>query len=397
MKWLFVTTQFPWPLAHGTTLRVYHLSRTLAGAGDDVAVLAPGGDAEGAEAYASAGVTLLDVPASAAGAAGDSAGPYAYDPAVAEAVGRHAGRYDVAVLVRPATLAYAHQARGAGRVVADFIDDPVLEAARRLRPTVHLRRLGQQLVFIARQRRCEREWLAGVDLATFVSEADAASFARRRRQCPVAVVPNGVEVSHFARPASPAPSAGGPPAVTFLGNLSHPPNTDAALWLLRRIAPRIWKRRPETRIVIAGACPPPAVRAAAGPRVVVTGWMEDVRPTLWDATVVMLPMRLGTGIKNKLLEAWAAGAPVVATGRACQGTPAADGEDLLVADSAAALAAAAVRVIAEEPLRRRLAGAGADTVRQHLTWSAAAAGLRRTVADLRRTLPSAAATVCRPA
>jgi len=393
MKWLFVTTKFPWPLAHGTTLRVYHLTRALAAGGDEVAVLAPAGDAEGLRAYAAAGVTLLPAPAALAGATAPSAGPYPYSPAMAEAVGAHAGGYDVAVLVRPAALPYAHRAGRAGCVVADFVDDPVLEEARRLRPTLRLRRLTRQVAFILGHRRGERAWLPAIDLATFVSDADATSFARRRH-CRVAVVPNGVDASHFARPASAPPPAASSPVVTFLGHLSHPPNTDAALWLLRRIAPRIRRGRPETRIVIAGACPPPEVRAAAGEGVTVTGWLDDVRPALWRSTVVMLPMRLGTGIKNKLLEAWAAGAPVVATARACQGAPAEDGDNLLVADSAAALAEAALRVIGARPLRRRLAAAGRAIVRRRLTWSAAAARLRRRAAEAPRTAHPAAA-LCR--
>jgi glycosyltransferase involved in cell wall biosynthesis len=87
-------------------------------------------------------------------------------------------------------------------------------------------------------------------------------------------------------------------------------------------------------------------------------------------------MRVGTGIKNKLLEAWAAGCAVVATTRACQGIPARHGQNLLQVDSPADLAAAVNRLIRDSDLRRRLGDAGRRTVLTHFTWPAAAERLR---------------------
>jgi len=143
----------------------------------------------------------------------------------------------------------------------------------------------------------------------------------------------------------------------------------------------IWVREPGAKVVIVGASPPEAIRKFHGGNVEVTGWVDDVRPKLWQATVVVLPMRIGTGLKNKLLEAWAARRAVVATPRACQGVPARDGENLLLGRSPQALADAAVRLLRDAPLRGRLAQAGQKTVVTQFTWSAAADALRRGVGE----------------
>jgi glycosyltransferase involved in cell wall biosynthesis len=104
----------------------------------------------------------------------------------------------------------------------------------------------------------------------------------------------------------------------------------------------------------------------------VTGWVPDLRPLLWAATVVTLPMRIGTGIKNKLLEAWSAGAAVVATPLACQGVPAEDEQNLLLGRTPAELAGQIVRLIRQGDLRARLGQAGQALVRRQFTWAAMA-------------------------
>ncbi len=384
MRCLCVATEFPWPLAHGTYLRIYHLARTLAGQGHDVTLLAPACKADGAAAYANVGVTVLAPPTLCPTAADDAptTEPYASDPAMAAAVATRAGDCDAVILFRPAALQYARQARSAGAVVADFIDDPLLEHRRKLTADYRPRRLLRRLAFSPRQRRYERRFVPMIDVATFVSNADAENFAarHRRRHARAAVVPNGVDLDYFAPPTGAPDSTDAPPNIAFLGHLSHPPNADAAAFLLRRVAPLIHQARPDATITIIGSSPPPELRALAGPNVEITGWVDDVRPYLWAATVVMLPMRMGTGIKNKLLEAWAARRPVVATALACQGVPANDGDNLLTANTPRRLADAAIELIGQPELRCRVSQAGLETIRDNLTWPAATDRLTELIA-----------------
>lgn len=380
MKWLYVTTGFPWPLTHGTYLRVYHMARTLVAGGDSVTLLAGGEDAAGQAAYAEAGVSLLFPPG------GDSAprqgrcrhSPYDFDPAMAKTVSQHAGGHDAVVLWRADAMQYAPEAAAAPAVALEMMDDPVLEERRRLWRDLRPRVTAWRLKFFFQQRRYEQAFLPHVGLTLFVSETDAASFGRRHRHAESLTLPNGVQIDFYAPPADhPAPA--GPPTFTFLGNLRHKPNEDAALFFLRTIAPRIRQQLPAARFCVVGGNPPPALTALAGADVTVTGFVPDVRPYLWEATAVVLPMRMGTGIKNKLLEAWAAGSAVVATPRACQGVPAVDGRNLFVAGSPEALASAAARLAGDASLRQSLSCNARQTVQDHLTWTAIAAQLRQTV------------------
>ena len=169
------------------------------------------------------------------------------------------------------------------------------------------------------------------------------------------------------------------PTVLFVGRRGQPPTADAARYLLGPVGSHLRRVAPEARIVIVGGDAPADLHALAGPNDRMAGRVEDVRPYLQKASVVALPMRIGTGVKNKLLEAWAAGKAGVATTVACQGVPAAPGENLLVADAPADMAAAIASLLADPARRDQLARRGRQTVLDHLTWPAAVTALRRLV------------------
>lgn len=380
MKWLFVTIRFPWPLTHGTWLRVYHLTAALAREEHQVALLTYPGPAEAQRAYTQAGVTLLAGPKGVPpyrGRARSRLAPYVFDPALAKHLAERAGDYDVVVLAHLNALQYAQEAAAAKHLIADIVDDPILEWSRKLWRTYSPLGWLENFRFRIGVRRYEKAFIERVDLACFVSEQDAESFGRRHGGVRTVAVPNGVSAAHFANPHPDNGRGDAQPTVLFLGNMSHVPNEDAALYLAREIAPRVWQTMPRARFVIAGCEPRQAVRDLAGPNIDVTGWVDDLRPTLWDATVVILPMRIGTGIKNKLLEAWAAEKPVIATPLACQGVPAKHQENIFLADTRNALADATVNLINDKPLRKRLARHGKQTIEESLTWPIAADRLCR--------------------
>ena len=116
-----------------------------------------------------------------------------------------------------------------------------------------------------------------------------------------------------------APEGAAPPEVVFVGNFRHPANVDAAVWLAGTLFPPVRDRVPDARLTIVGASPTPEVRALAGEAVSVTGPVDDVVPYLDRAAVVAAPIRLGGGMRVKVLEALAAGKAVVATPLAVEG------------------------------------------------------------------------------
>jgi GT2 family glycosyltransferase len=130
----------------------------------------------------------------------------------------------------------------------------------------------------------------------------------------------------------------------FLGGYGHPPNVDAALWLLDEIWPDLSARYPEAKLVLVGASPPPAIRDREGPRVVVTGLVDDLAPWFAEARVFLAALRYGAGSKGKVLASLAHGVPVVATDIAAEGLPIEDGKTLVLANTADEMIREASRV-----------------------------------------------------
>jgi glycosyltransferase involved in cell wall biosynthesis len=128
----------------------------------------------------------------------------------------------------------------------------------------------------------------------------------------------------------------------FVGNYTHEPNVDAALWLCAEIMPLVWKRLPDVRVTLAGAEPTRAVRALANRRVVVRGYVPNLEPLFDDVRVVVAPLRYGAGVKGKIVQALAHGIPTVTTSVGAEGIGLIDGCDAAIADDAAAFADAVV-------------------------------------------------------
>jgi glycosyltransferase involved in cell wall biosynthesis len=199
-----------------------------------------------------------------------------------------------------------------------------------------------------------------------VSPEDAARLRRFAPELRVSVSPMGVDTAHY----SPVPPDGREGDLLFVGNFVHPPNLDALRFLLREVLPRVG-RPVRLRVVGHGAREAlPAARAAA---VDVVGPVPDVRPHLAAAAIVVAPVRFGTGMRGKVLEALAMGTPVVTTRLGAEGLGAISGEHLLVADGAHDFAAAVRAVLDDRALAGRLGAGGRALVEQRFGWDAIAA------------------------
>jgi glycosyltransferase involved in cell wall biosynthesis len=211
-------------------------------------------------------------------------------------------------------------------------------------------------------RRFEARAYRPYERVVLVTDEDAREVSRLDPSLRTATIPNGVDAAHFAPDGR--PRAG----VVFTGALDAPSNEQAALRLAERIMPLVRQSLPDAALTLVGRSPGPRLLALEGVSVIAD--VPDLRPYLWAAGVYACPMVSGTGIKNKLLEAMAAGAPAVATPLACQGLAVRDGAQLRIADSDAAFAAALVSVL------RDPAGL-ADAARAYVTarhdWDAVAA------------------------
>ncbi|MFN0163543.1 MAG: TIGR03087 family PEP-CTERM/XrtA system glycosyltransferase [Burkholderiales bacterium] len=172
----------------------------------------------------------------------------------------------------------------------------------------------------------------------FVTAKEVEFFKSLAPECAGLVdhVPNGVDSEYFDPCHSFAsPFGAGGPCVAFTGAMDYWPNVDAVQWFVEEVLPRLRERRPSLQFWIVGRSPTPAVRALACEHVHVTGTVDDVRPYLAHAAMVVAPLRLARGLQNKVLEAMAMGKAVVAAKSCADAIDVAQGRDLAAAVTAA--------------------------------------------------------------
>ncbi len=199
-----------------------------------------------------------------------------------------------------------------------------------------------------------------------ISEADRQVLAAACPSAHIRVVPNGVDADYFHPTGQPAE----PDSLVFVGHLRVFHNVDAATHLVHDVLPLVRERVPGCTLTIVGANPAPQVeRLGDVPGVEVTGFVPDLNDYLNRAAVFCAPLRFAAGVQNKVLEAMAAGRPVVTTSVVNAGLGARAGEEVLVADDAATTAVHVVALLRDPDLRARLGRAGRRFVRRTYDWA----------------------------
>lgn len=249
-------------------------------------------------------------------------------------------------------------------VLLEVVDSEALQARRRLRWSV-----PRSWLRFAAATLAERYVVSRADAVTAVATVDASHLRRAAPHVPIHVVPNGVDSLTFA-PVAARPDAG---LLVFHGAMSYPPNAEAARWAATEILPLVRKIAPHVRLAVVGRDPTPEVlKLARLPGVTVTGAVDDVRPWLSRAEVFLCPVRSGSGIKNKLLEAMAMACPIVTTPLGIEGLDARDDEHLLVRSETESVASAVIDLLEDRSKATRLGSAAVQLARRY-TWDACAA------------------------
>lgn len=209
-----------------------------------------------------------------------------------------------------------------------------------------------------------------------VRQADAVVAFTERDRCELRRLGCGrVEViaPGTCIPAQPANAAGEPPPnILFFGNYLHTPNVDAALRLARDIYPLLRAAIPDLRLVLPGDRPPAALHELAGGQIEAPGCVPDLKPYLDRAAVVVVPLRVGGGMRVKVLEAIAAGKAVVASGLALEGLDLVHGEQAICAETDAEFVAATLHLLRNPEERTALAARARAWATTHLSWERAA-------------------------
>ena len=205
----------------------------------------------------------------------------------------------------------------------------------------------QQLAF----QRYERVLSPKFDAVTCTSDIDAAVFQQHCAKDIIEIIPNGVDITHY----QPDFASEVPAHLIYIGSMDWYPNEDAVGFFADEVLPRVQESVPDVRFSIVGGNPSTRVQKLAERKgVVVTGRVPEIKPYFAEATVFVVPLRIGSGTRLKILEALAMGKAIVSTSVGAEGLDLKDSEEIFIADEPAAFADAVTRLLTDASLRRRI-------------------------------------------
>ena len=200
------------------------------------------------------------------------------------------------------------------------------------------------------------------EVKTIISQPDRDLIPHPKKD-EILIIPNGVD-HEFFKPRQEEKKYD----IVFTGNMSYAPNVNAVDYLANEILPLVWKQVPEAKMYIAGATPDPKVKKAACDRIIVSGWLDDIRDAYAQSKVFIAPMRIGTGLQNKLLEAMSMGIPAITTPLANASLGAKPDEEILVGDNASTLAQHIVTLLTDQEKAQKIAHAGFGFTNRVYDW-----------------------------
>ena len=219
----------------------------------------------------------------------------------------------------------------------------------------------QQLAF----QRYERVLSPKFDAVTCTSDIDAAVFQQHCVEDAIEIIPNGVDVTHYLPDFTTEASA----HLIYIGSMDWYPNEDAVGFFADEVLPRIQEKVSDVAFSIVGGNPSARVQKLAERQgVVVTGRVPEIKPYFAEATVFVVPLRIGSGTRLKILEALAMGKAIVSTTVGAEGLDLKDGEEIFIADEPTAFADAVIRLLTDSELRRRMGENGRARVEQDYDW-----------------------------
>jgi O-antigen biosynthesis protein len=276
--------------------------------------------------------------------------PWLNESARRDFLSKHSREYDIILFawttVARRFLSTVREAANDGFLIFDSYDVNHLREYRQARLTGNQNTLRRAL--LSREREVLAMRLANCTLA--ISEVDASVLHALDPSVSIAVL------TMWCDPVSTATSVSA--NVLFLGHFGAAHNHDAAISLATQIWPRIRMQNSAARLILAGSDPDAAIMDLIADDIAVPGWTPDLLSLFANAAVFTAPLRFGSGIKGKMLQAMAHGVPIVASAIAAEGIGLSDGKDFLCADSAETTAAAIVQLLNDRKLAQTLATNG---------------------------------------
>lgn len=251
--------------------------------------------------------------------------------------------------------------------IAFVIDAVSLYFRRNIIREKQFRKKLLYLIEFLKMKRYEKTIYKQFEKCIVVSDVDKIALEAHCTNCRINVIPNGIDIEYF----KPAYGQEDSPSLLFTGNMDFPPNVHAIVWFVQKVFPKIQKVFPDIKLYIVGRNPSPDLsELKTGNGIIITGFVEDIRPYFDRATVYVCPMVSGTGIKNKLLEAGAMGKAIVATSLSIQGIPGIEKERcLMIADNASQFSDRIIELLRNRNHRRKFELDSRKFVTQNHSWS----------------------------
>lgn len=230
-----------------------------------------------------------------------------------------------------------------------------------------------------KMKRYEKRIYPKFDRCVVVSETDRLALEHNCPGAKIVTIMNGVDTEYFNSTTQEEEC----PSLLFSGNMDYPPNVHAALWFLEKVWPRVKATFPGVKIYLVGRNPSPELkRFKEDSRIIITGFVEDVRPYFDRATIYVCPMLSGTGIKNKLLEAMAMGKAIIASSMSLQGiSDVIDRNCLLIADTPSSFSEKIIELLKNRNYRNQLGIRAREFVVNRYSWKSSANVLEQTYLD----------------
>jgi glycosyltransferase involved in cell wall biosynthesis len=228
----------------------------------------------------------------------------------------------------------------------------------------------------ARYQAIETNLARYCDVVLPISAVDGAKLASANPGFPSVVIPSPVDTDRY-RPAAPPRGK----EIVFVGGMGYGPNRDGVVWFVKEVLPAILARHPDARFTAVGEKPPKWF-AAHAPHVSGPGFVPDERVYLDRARVFVTPVRYGSGVRTKILNALAMRRPVVATSAGAEGLELERGREILIEDDPLAFAEAVNGLLEDDARAESLAEAGLRAVIANYAPDAVALRIRETVRNV---------------
>lgn len=224
----------------------------------------------------------------------------------------------------------------------------------------------------------ERGMCRSLDRVLAITVADQKRIRQLDPSIKVSVIPAGVDTDYFYPQTAPEEHQ----TITFVGSMDWRANIDGVLWFVKKVLPALHNKYPHLKLYLVGSNPVKKIKMLQNSFIDVRPDVPDVREYMAKAEMLVVPLRIGGGMRIKILEALAMKKAVVSTSIGCEGIDVKHGEDILVADSEAGFIKGISLLIENRNYREKLGTKGRNTVQKRYSWEAIAKSIESNYEDV---------------